>query len=207
MAIGSDRATIHYQPARDAALLSAVLELLPAFSREAIVTGAYHPKAVTAFGASLWHRIESVVESYRPSPLLDLVAACASAEAEGDQQKHETKDEPVIDTKDATAARFLALLFGASAYRAQHGKEFWGGFARHRIERHRRERSLAAFAARVMDACSVAPTADSTRAAMGMLAEMDEAETAAVSEAIRERPALVLALAYEEIQRTKESAR
>lgn len=193
--VGADDATIEYVPLRDAARLDAVSSLLSGFSRVAVLTGDYTAPMIGRFGAAAWARLEAVVAPIRATSLLDLLAAVAP---EGEAPPQEA---PVLDERDHAAANLLAAIAQASAYRGAHGKEFWGGFFRHRVERFRRL-PLASFVARLIDVCQTSSTAESTQAALAMVSGLSAEETAGIEQSIRERPALVVALSYGRIVRT-----
>lgn len=197
--IGSDRSCIAVTSA-DRPLADAVLALVAHFPRAAVVGGDYHPKAVQSFSAARWAQLDRAVEPYRPSPLLDLLCYCApKPDAPDTENAHE---ELMIDPAIQTAANLLACIAGASEYRATRGKEFWSGFFRHRVERHKRL-PLAECVSRLLDACQSSATAETTREATAWLAQACEGECASVERALRTNTALVVALSYEGIQARK----
>ena len=109
------------------------------------------------------------------------------------------KEVPVIDPADSQAAQILAHVAQASAYRAERGKDFWGGYYRRRVERFRRM-PLASCVSRLMDACHTSPAADSTQDLTKLLGSLSTDETKHIERALRDRPALLVALAYDQIR-------
>lgn len=206
LVIGSDGASIEYVPARDRELLDAVHALLfaptgvaPLLTREGIRTGVSHPSAVQRFGVALWQKLDAVVARWRPSPLLDLVVSCAPVST----GPREVEEETVIDPVDDQAAEVLALVARSSRYRSEHGKEFWSGFFRHRLERFRRL-PLADLVSRLLDACNASPTSDAALALVSRLGAIGVEETASIERALRDRPALLVSLAYERVREARE---
>lgn len=201
--VGSDTALIVYRPDRDRCLLDAVHEMLwsptgtsPVLSRKAIIAGEYHPKSVATFGHAAWQRLEAVVAPYRPSPLLEL--ACAAAPLY-ERDADESNGAVVLDPSDAVAGELLYLACAGSGVRANDGKMFWAGFFRHRIERFKRL-ALPEMMSRLMDACDVTPTAETTHELLGKLCTIPADEQGRVERSVRERTALVVSLAYDLIQ-------
>lgn len=198
--IGSDDGTIEYRPDRDAVLLVAVNHMLasptgtaPILSREAIRTGEYHPEAVRKYGLARWREEEAVVKRWRPSLLLDLVAAVTplSGPVPGD------KEVPMHDPVEVRAATLLARLATASLVRRRDGKMFWGGFLKHRVERFRCL-SLSEMVSRLMDALAVSPTDPAAMLLLHDLAAWSEAEAVEVAKAIETKAALILLMAFEQ---------
>ena len=202
--VGSDLGTIEVT-ARHAPVLDAVHALLrsddgksPVLSREAIRTGHYHPAAVARYGVAAWRDHEAAVSVARGTLLLDLLTYCAPLMTE----RAPSEEASLIDPVDQRAATLLARIAQASRYRAEHGLQFWGGYYRHRIERFRR-RSLSDLVSRLLDSCEASPTSDGALSALADLRDMTPDETAAVERAIRERPALLVGLAYDLIARER----
>lgn len=201
MLIGSDRSTIEYVPARDWPLKDAVAQMVGHFTREAIATGAYHPKSVQAFGPAAWSQLEAIVEPNRPSALLDLLVTIAPA------PEALTKPEEPTDMIDAyidQAAELMADVAHASRYRREHGKEFWGGVFRHRLERFKRS-PLEKCLARLLDALNCEPYAPGVQAALEKARAYDSTTGSEVERALRDATALVVALAYTKIQERREA--
>lgn len=205
--IGTDEGTVEYVPARDRWLLDAVHALLasptgtaPLLSRESIRTGHYHPAATVKYGAAEWTRIEAMVAQCRPSPLLDM--AVALAPISGPPPSVE-EDSLMIDPQDEIAADLLAQIASASDVRSQDGMMFWGGYFRHRLERYRRL-PLAGCVSRLLDACRCSATAPGTKNAVNQLEAFTSGETADVERSLRERPALVLSVAYARLKAARE---
>lgn len=106
----------------------------------------------------------------------------------------------MIDPHDQKAAEVVAAIAAASRFRSENGQTFWGGYLRHRLERFRRL-DLAHCVSRLMDACETSPVADSTRKLMQRISDMDQATTEGVQSALQNRPALIVALAYEQLKK------
>lgn len=199
--IGHDRETIEYSPHEDRALLDAVHALLysptgtgPLLSRRAIAEGSYHPRSVEKFGAARLRDLERVVARYRPSLLLDLVCAAAPLST----TRHEEEDD-VIDDDDAEAAQVLSLIAEASAFRAQNGMTFWGGYFTHRIRRFARM-PLASMVSRLMEACEVAPASACVAELIEKVGAMSADQVARVETSIRERTDMIVALAFQGVR-------
>lgn len=198
--IGCDDTTIEYRPDRDGELLDAVNALLASptgtasiLSREAIRTGEYHPEAARKFGLVRWRELEATVKRWRPSLLLDLVAAVTplSGPVPGE------KEVPMHDPVEVRAATLVARLATASLVRRKDGKVFWGGFLRHRIERFRCL-SLSEMTSRLMDALAVSPTDPAAMLALHDLGAWTATESAEVAKTIETKAALIVAMAFEQ---------
>lgn len=197
--IGSDAGCIEYIIERDLELLDAVAGLLvsptgtgPIFSRESIRSGVYHPAAVRKFGLAGWTKLEAVVSRWRPSLLLDLVAAVTPV---SDSVSDEDGSQ-MIDPVDQRASLLLARLATASLVRRRDPKMFWGGFYRHRVERFR-HLELPEMVSRLMDTVAAAPTEPSVLLVLHELGSWSTEEARAVAKAIESKTALILTMAYD----------
>lgn len=209
-AIGSDFGAIPHSPREDRELRAAVLNLLrgeakgdkmtPILSRSSVETGEYHPRAVARFGLTDWQRLESLVARRRPSALLSLLCWCAPVVEAGSP----VEVDDVMDPRDRIAVDLIADLSEASGLRSSDGKGYWGGILRHRLERVRRM-PLHDAVSRLMDWLQVSPITPAGKEALGRLKMLTPEQEAEVSEAIQKRPALVVAWAFETIQRRKEN--
>src|SRR3990167_9773118 len=107
------------------------------------------------------------------------------------------REDYLIDPDDERAVKLLALVATASLMRAERGKDFWGGIFLHRLERVRRL-PLATAVSRLMASIGTSSIAEATQEALVMLAEMDADVVAGVERSLRERPTLLVALAYDQ---------
>lgn len=202
MLVGTDEGTVEYVPARDRWLLDAVHALLasptgtaPLLSRESIRTGIYHPAATAKFGNAEWARIEEMVAVARPSPLLDMAVALSPVSG----PPPTAKEDEMVSPEDERAAELLAHLAHGSAVRSKDGMMFWGGFFRHRIERHRRK-PLADFVSRMLDEVGSDPMTIGAKNVTAMVESFSAEETSTTEKAIRDRPALLVAIAFERLR-------
>lgn len=200
--VGTDEGTVEYVPARDRWLLDAVHALLasptgtaPLLSRESIRTGIYHPAATVKYGVAEWTRIEEMVAAARPSPLLDMAVACAPVSG----PPATTREDEMISEEDARAAELLAYIAHGSAMRSKDGLLFWSGVFRHRIEQHRRK-PLADFVSRMLDAVKCDPVTIGAKNTTAMLEALSPEDVAATEKAVKERPALLVALAFDRLR-------
>jgi hypothetical protein len=198
-AIGSDHGTIYHRHADHAELRSAVLGLLvgkngkPAFfARSVIEGGAYHPTAVARFGMARWQRMDAIVARYRPSLVLSLICWCAPVEDSGERKEEDMSISPY----DQLAVDLISELSEASRYRRSEGKMFWGGVLRHRIERARNLPIQDAIS-RLLDWLECETMSPALREYIKAASAWDSETSDGVSEALRKRPALVIALAMD----------
>lgn len=204
--IGTDEGTVEYVPARDRWLLDAVHALLasptgtaPLLSRESIRTGIYHPAATAKYGNAEWSRIEGMVAAARPSPLLDMAVALSPVSG----PPPTAKEDEMVSPEDERAAEVLAELAHGSSVRSKDGMKFWSGFFRHRIECHRRK-PLADFISRMFDEVGCDPMTIGAKNLTVMIDEMSPEVVAATETSIRERPALLVAIAFERLRQRRE---
>lgn len=198
--IGCDRTTIEFDRSRHDGLRHAVAEMIArGSSRKAIILGDYHPKTVRTVGSATWRRLELMIEPHRPSPLLDFLTTIAP---KPDDVATLTDEVQLIDPQDQKAAEILAGIARSSSVRTNDGKMFWGGFFRHRVERYRRC-SLPDLASKLMDAVQSSTTSPEMRTTIAAIEEMDDDTQQAVQSAIADRPAFIISLAYEQIQKAK----
>jgi hypothetical protein len=198
MAIGSDAGVIHYSPEADRPLLDAVLELVsapedgkPAFRRTDVLHGTYSAPAIERFNPAAWAELEEAVRPYRDTPLLDLVVAAAPALP----PTRDNGDEMIAETDDQ-AAKLLGAIARGSTIRQTDGMMFWTGFFRRRVARFSRL-PLNDFVSRMLDECKVNGSAPALRDVIQMVQQMDEETTERIEEALRKRPGLICALAYD----------
>lgn len=206
--IGSDDETLVYGPA-ERALFPVISELLEGFDLVApgrgakrgdtIINGSYSSHAVQKFGANRWAALEAKIDPLRRrSPLLLQLMTYASPKPDREQTE---KREETVKPEDSTAAFLLGEIAHASAFRRAEGLKFWGGFFLNRIQRFRRL-DLPTLVSKLLEDCQVAPhQADGVTSVL--LAVEADGDTEAVSQAIRERPSLLAALAYDHVQTKK----
>ena len=196
MLVGGDEATVEYCPASHERILDAVEALRAVFGSDSILAGNYAAFGVAKFGAQRWAECEALVASVRGSPLLAMLCHIA--------RKGELlpREDYLIDPDDERAVKLLALVATASLMRAERGKDFWGGIFLHRLERVRRL-PLATAVSRLMASIGTSSIAEATQEALVMLAEMDADVVAGVERSLRERPTLLVALAYDQIRTAK----
>lgn len=204
MVVGSDDGPVIYTPATDRPVLDAVRDLRrghngkPIIRSESIRLGSYSPAAVNRYGIARWAELETVITPYRGRRLLDLLCWCAPAGLPIVEEQTN-----MIDRLDQDAAELLAILIDASRLRREDGLSFWGGVFRHRLARVRRLK-LPDMVSRLIDQLAIAPAVKSTRAAVAMVAALTEDEQAAIERSIRERAALLVAMAFDVRQRDKQ---
>ena len=137
------------------------------------------------------------VQAYRGSPILDLVvhAAIKPEEKAVKQVKELMKmtAPPELDAADEQAVQLLAALAAASSRRREDSKRFWDDFYLNRVRRFARL-PLNDFVSRVMRETDVA-AANFDVAAFSAMEDPD-----AVMRAIRERPDLLHALAFDRVR-------
>jgi len=194
--VGSDGGTIVFEPAHRL-VAAAVLTLMEGFTRGAIASGGYAESAIVKFGSDEWAELEHTVSPHR-GPLLDMLTSIAPKQ---DRRKKKYDDLPMFsgaimrDPNDDRAALLLSQVAEASEYRRGHGKEFWGGVFRHRVERFK-SLPLRDMVARLIDALAVEAASPGAGRTTEMLNTMSGEETTGCEESIRNRAGLVVALAY-----------
>ena len=199
--VGSDDGTIEYVPRRDAELLDAVRALLAGrvLARDAVRSGQYHPAAVAKFGIGRWSGLEEIARARRPSALLDMLTEITPAADDFNGATGQKEDATMMLGIDEEAADLLAHLVQASEMRRGDGVRFWGGFFRHRLERFKRL-SLSGMVSRLLDECRCPPTAPGTRNVLFGIERMGLERQGEIERAIRDRPALIVALAFERMK-------
>lgn len=203
--IGSDAGTISVIPERDAGLVTALLALRSGrrkdkaiFTRGEILSGDYRAHSIAAFGAQEWAQHESTISQRRGDPALALyVAHCPVT-----PPLTFTTDDMIDDT-DQTAIKLLSALAQSSTMRATDGLVFWGTTFRRRVQRHS-ARDLPVFVSRMMSDIGVEPHTPGAQLAV-QIASLPEPEAIAVSERLRTRPEILIALSYERIQQDKQN--
>lgn len=202
--IGSDLGTIVLYPERDRALALAVATLRVADAkghgwcmRDEILSGQYRPSAI-ARSASAWSQAESLVAPRRGDAILSLlVAHCPTTGAFPVGTQSPSLEAPdMIDPLDHIAATLLESLARDSSYRITHGKEFWGGVFARRLQRYS-GRPLGECISRLLSELDVPPVSAGASATLELLASYDAQAMGAVSTRLRDRPALLIALAFD----------
>jgi len=196
--IGSDNKTLAYGAA-ERGLIPVIAELLTGFRSDTIIAGSYSPMAIGAFGANRWAALETRVEELRRrSPLLLQLMTYATPNPEREEAAERTED---MAPSDSAAAYLLGEIAHASDFRRTDGLMFWKGFFVHRLQRFGRL-DLPALVSRLMTDCRV-----QTHQAEGVTSVLrsieDDGQAEAVSRAIRERPSLLAALAYDHVQQKR----
>jgi len=192
--VGSDHGTVRVRRP-DLVVLSAVERLLSVrcFSRAEIVTGRYRADRIAAFGVTLWRDLERVVAQYRGRGIVDLACWCApGSEHRPEQQRR----EQVLPRTDLLAVDLLGAIARASERRRNDGLAFWGGWYQRRVDRFARL-PLADCVSRLLGECAVPPSSDEAQLAARLLAELSDADTEAISAALRSRSQLLIALAFD----------
>lgn len=191
--IGTDSACVVYEPARHHPLLDAVAALcipapkMPGFTRDQIRSGQYGASQIIAFGAARWEACERTIAPRRGTALLDLLILIARP------APLPAMEQDMIDPIDELAAQLLAEIAKASRVDKM-TVNFWGGFLLHRLARFA-DLPLADFVSRLMAACAVPGIAG--QEIVAALDSMSAEDVSGVSAALRARPALLVALAYE----------
>lgn len=193
--IGSDSQTIVVKRNAMLELCVNVKTLLyMGVSKGAILTGRYPPHVATLIAGEY---SLTGVQSYRGSPILDLVvhAAIKPEEKAVKQVKELMKMTPApeLEPADEQAIQLLAALATASSRRREDGKRFWDDFYLNRVRRFARL-PLNDFVSRVMGEINVAAVNFDVAAFNGV------EDPDAVMRAIRERPVLLHALAFDRVR-------
>jgi hypothetical protein len=196
--IGSDAGTIDLRPRRDAPLCAAVLALRAGddkgrawFSRDEILSGQYATTKIASRSAAAWAEAEAVIAPRRGDPALQIIVAHAPVTISST-----TKEPPMIDPTDERAIQLLLALCQSSEARTKDGLTFWQALLPRRVQRHS-ERVLEAFCARMMSDLSVPPSSPGGIAVAQYTASITPDEAIAVMRRMRERPSLLIALAYD----------
>ena len=189
--VGSDDGPIRYDHRADA--LDAILALREAgASKGAILAGRYRPQVVAACGA-LVERCETVLRPLRGLPAMALWVHAAPSDIEAQQE-----EEPrMLGEADRAAVTLLEAIAWGAEYRVKDGLRFWGGYFQARIARFARL-PLPEAVSRLIGECRVSTT-EAARAA-AMVEAMSEEDMAAVEEVLRQRSALVHALAFDRMK-------
>ena len=197
--VGTDAGAVEYLPLQHRPLLNAVAELLAAFGRDAVRRGDYSAPSIAAAGASWWRDREAAVARHRPSALLDLL--CYTLPRPEGRPIH---GGPVaLEDDDQDALHLLTHIALASGVRRRDGLAFWRGLFRHRVQRFGRL-ALRDMLARLADDLFCQPHG---MAAVGLaLEEWDGDRQVRAARAIRDRGALLVALAFDAVQRARPPA-
>jgi hypothetical protein len=183
---GHDDGPIVYCPREDAEIVAAARSLRTRWSRRAVALGLYDEPRIVAYGPMRWARDEATIRPARASRLLALLTwALPPADL--------TEADDMIPDADTAAADLLAQIARASRRRRADGRQFWGGYFRHRVERFARL-PLAGLVSRLMDDCEVQEAESGP--IVETLAALPADRTSAIEEAIRARGGLITALAF-----------
>lgn len=172
--------------------------LLGACSRDEVRTGHYRPQSILAYGAEDWRHAEAEVARHRPSLALDLLCRIVP--------RPESRPQPVeipvmLAPEDEDAVALLTAIARASEYRTREGIAFWKGVFAHRLRRFARL-PLPTMASRLCDALDVSATG--AGGVCRIVESWDDERSAAAARAIRDRTALLVAVAYDRTRRPLE---
>lgn len=194
--VGTDHGRASWQ--FDPALTETVWALLGHGCLKAeILAGHYSAKRSTAEVLLL----DEIIAPLRGHLILDLVVWAAPTE---DLQKRpERQVEPMIDPDDARTADLVAEVAWSSAMRVEDGIRFWAanGFLIRRLRRFA-HRDLSTMISRLMAECGVG--AEFGSRISERLRQFTEEEESATLKALRERPDLIAALAFDRVQSIRE---
>jgi hypothetical protein len=196
--IGSDAGTIDVRPQRDAPLCTAVLALRAGddkgrawFSRDEILSGHYSTTKIAARSAAAWAEAEAVIAPRRGDPALQIIVAHAPVTI-----SPTTTESPMIDPTDERAIELLLALCQSSETRTKDGLTFWQALLPRRVQRHS-GRGIEAFCAYMMADLAVPPSSPGGIAVAQYAASITHDDAVAVMRRMRERPSLLIALAYD----------
>ena len=189
--VGTDDGPVVYERARHLDMHDAVRELRVGFSVDEIVSGKYGSAKVAKYGAARWSALEQRVSAYRPSAVLAMVAALVRKP----EAVSASEELPVIDPHDMQAANILASLSAGSKVRQADALRYWSGFLAHRVER-RKYLALPQFVSRMMTDLQVSASLPSTGRVLEELRAMSEDTQRQIETSLRERAALITALAF-----------
>lgn len=205
--VGSDTSTIAVWPERDQPLARAVRALRranakgkPYFTRDEIASGAYRVPAIAAYGAAAWAQHESVVAARRGDPVMALYLAHAPV------TPMETERHSDMDDTDQQAVDLLAALAKSSALRISDGLGFWGSLFVRRVRRHA-ARALPDFLSRLMADLQIDTQSVGAQQAATLTRAITDTDAAALMQIIRERPELLIALAFDYLKTMKKEQR
>jgi hypothetical protein len=199
--IGSDSQTIEHDVQECTALRNAVHSMLeidgkkPVFSRSAIESGDYHPKAVAKYGIADWQKNEQIIKQFRPSALLSLLCWCAPAEEVGGERSEQLS----LTETEAQAVELLADLAEASELRRSDGKAFWSGVLQHRLNRVG-QMPLKDAVSRLIDWLDINPISTGAQTSVKSVAEWDQNQCADISAVLHRRSNFIVVLALQAIK-------
>lgn len=208
--VGGEDGQVEYRPREHGPIMEAVGELARRFSRSAIRSGDYPSGCIAKMGPARWARLESVVGRIRGSATLQMICDVAPRGATDDEgygdgygTGYGYGDEgDMYDENDLRAGRLLGLLAVGSRLRADRGLDFWGGTFARRVERVRRL-PLATAVSKLMRLIDCSTTSPRTVEAVDVVGRLSAEEVEGVEMAIRDRTALVVALAFLDVKRMR----
>ena len=195
MVIGADEGSVVFER-QHVLLLDAVESLRPWHNSDEIESGQYQATRIASMSADRWAAAEAVVAPHRGTTLLSLVCAVARR-----SDPTPPTEVPVYDEIDERAAQLLRQLADASDLRRSDGVRFWSGGLFTRRLRLCASASLRDTVAGLMRHLQCAPTHTAITEMHIDLDRATAAETSQIASALRSRPELLVALAY---QRMKE---
>lgn len=191
---GGDAGTVLVCSNQHRELLVSVEQLLVFHSKQIVLSGCYSAALIVKQGYGAWDRCESVVSGYRGQRVLELFVAIARK-----TDSLQGKEGVVLNEADEVAVALLAAVAGSSSYRSRNGKDFWGSYFRRRINRHS-HRPLAEVVSRLIDDCGSSITANVVQEVLASVLSMDDPQIRRVERSLRERSALLVAVAFDKIR-------
>lgn len=193
MAIGTDAATVIYEPGSHERVLHFIETLLDCgVPSPQIETGFYHPSKI--IGIPNFDEMENTLSPHRASGLVRLLVKIAPKE----KVKYEGV-KMVRTTEQSNAAFYLQTLAACSSFRIENGMQFWSGFFEARVNRVR-GLDFDKATSRLMTSLQCKPNFGIASMVDGMNDETKEK----VMETISEQTKLCIALAYSDLKKGRQ---
>lgn len=196
--VGTDHGTARWDP--DPRLAPTIAALLALGARKGeILSGHYPAPRITPALLDL----DTGIAPLRGSLILDLAIWAAPIE---DRDESPAPEPLMIDPVDAAAADLVADIAWAADVRVNDGLRFWAanGFLVRRLRRFSHA-DLPTLVSRLMSECGVG--AEGARRVVATLQAADANHERALLDAIRSRPDLITALAFDRVQRIRDDRR
>lgn len=197
--VGTDQGTVRvdYEAYDVPCIVSTIKDMvLYGVPRKEITLGKYSTFTLSNFGCqiSAW---EDTISSVRPCGAVDLIVRHVPAVK---KQKHTFGGDAVFNDIEAIAIDILKSIASASKYRKENGLEFWGGFFKRRVTRHK-EYDLHKFFSMTCRTLYCDPV----HIDVNILESLDEDLKKSVMKEIQEKSDLLIAAAYTSMREDKES--
>lgn len=203
---GSDSGPIEILPQVHEPVLLSIESLLAWHRRSDIENGTYSAPSIQKHGASRWSELEAAVAGFRGQRAWPLLVAMAR-KPEAPEPREELwgplfggGKEEVRDPIDELAVDMLEGISRTSERRGEDGIGFWGGYLRSRIQRHA-HRPLRECMSRLLDECGTSATSEGAAEMLSRLEAIPEAQAREVSQALRSRTALLVAMTFDRLRK------